>query len=127
MREWGKAMRAARQEKGLTMQELADRSGVSMWSIHDYERHNHEPRLYNLVCLAGALGVTLDEYIGRETPRQGESKELTGREKLEELICESINHECACYCNLSSPHKCFQCECIARHLLENGVTVQEDK
>lgn len=82
MREWGKAMRTARQEKGLTMQELADKSGVSMWSIHDYERHNHEPRLYNLVCLADALGVTLDEYIGRETPRREESEELTGREKL---------------------------------------------
>ncbi len=50
---------------------------------------------------------------------------MNDREKFIELICESINDECSVHCNLSSPTKCFQCTCIADHLIANGVTVQE--
>lgn len=66
MNEWGKAMRAARLEQGMSMKKLADKSGVSLYSIHDYEHNGREPGLFNLVCLADALGITLDEYIGRK-------------------------------------------------------------
>ena len=50
---------------------------------------------------------------------------MNDREKFIELICESINDECSVHCNLSSPTKCFQCTCIADHLIANGVKVQK--
>lgn len=50
---------------------------------------------------------------------------MNDREKLIELICESINDECSVHCNLSSPTKCFQCTCIANHLIANSVTIQK--
>lgn len=44
-------------------------------------------------------------------------------EKLAALVCESINDDCVGFCNLTSPTNCFQCHCIAKHLVENGVTL----
>ena len=70
MSKWGSAMRAARIKRGLSMQKLAGKSGVSLWSIHDYEHGKHEPQLFNLVCLADALEIPLDEYIGREVHKK---------------------------------------------------------
>lgn len=52
-------------------------------------------------------------------------EEMNDREKLIELICESINDECSAHCNLSSPTKCFQYTCIADHLIANRVTIQK--
>lgn len=51
---------------------------------------------------------------------------MTDREKLAKLVCESINHVCANYCNLTSEIKCAECTCIADHLLANGVTFAAD-
>ena len=50
---------------------------------------------------------------------------MSDREKLAELVCESVNDECSRFCNSSSPTKCFQCVCIADYLLANGVTSQK--
>lgn len=44
-------------------------------------------------------------------------------EKLAALVCESINDDCVGFCNLTSPTNCFQCHCIAKHLVEHGVTL----
>ena len=61
----GAAMRRARQRRGLTIKELSAAAGVSYNTICLNETGRHLPDLYNLIVLADALGVTLDEYVGR--------------------------------------------------------------
>lgn len=66
MSSWSMCMRDNRKEKGLTRKQLAEKSGVSIYCIGYYERGTVEPGLFNLVCLADALEIGLDEYIGRK-------------------------------------------------------------
>lgn len=49
-----------RRRQGLTQQELADRSGVSVSAIRNAERRATSPSLDNLLALAEALGVTVE-------------------------------------------------------------------
>lgn len=56
-----------RSDKHWTQAQLAGKVGVSTSRISDYERDACEPRLFNAVCLAEALGVSLDYLAtGRE-------------------------------------------------------------
>lgn len=66
MSSWSMCMRDNRKEKGLTQKQLAKKSGVSISCIQCYEHGNVEPGLFNLVCMADALEIGLDEYIGRK-------------------------------------------------------------
>ena len=66
MSSWSMCMRDNRKEKGLTQKQLAKKSGVSISCIRYYEHGNVEPGLFNLVCMADALEIGLDEYIGRK-------------------------------------------------------------
>ncbi len=59
-------MRIVRQESRLTQKALAERAGVSSTVVGMIERGLHQPRLDTLELLADALGIGIDEYIGRE-------------------------------------------------------------
>lgn len=49
-----------RRRQGLTQQELADRSGVSVSAIRNAERGATSPSLDNALALADALGVRVE-------------------------------------------------------------------
>lgn len=68
MDTWAQSMRWHREKRGLTRDQLADEAGVSENILYRYETGLSTPGLFNLVCLADALGVGLDEYIGRKKP-----------------------------------------------------------
>jgi transcriptional regulator with XRE-family HTH domain len=54
----GKALRAQRLDKQLTLRELADASGVALSTISDLEHGRIEaPSYQTVVLLAGALGM----------------------------------------------------------------------
>lgn len=94
MKEFGKAMRAARKAKRLSMEALAEKSGVAIASIVRYERGEQSPGLFNLVCLADTLGITIEEYIGRENPKNEELKftrEFIHEHGLEFALAEAWN------------------------------------
>jgi transcriptional regulator with XRE-family HTH domain len=55
----------ARQERGWSAQELADRSGVSRSMISKIEREEVQPTAVLLGRLSGALGLTLTDLLGR--------------------------------------------------------------
>lgn len=59
------AMRDARILKGLSISELAEKSHVSASNISAYERGFRCPGIYMVADLADALGISIDEYIGR--------------------------------------------------------------
>jgi transcriptional regulator with XRE-family HTH domain len=62
---FGYAVRRARQSEGLTLDELAARSGVSRAALSKIERGDRSPRLQHAVQIAEALGRPLNELAGR--------------------------------------------------------------
>ncbi len=63
MREIGAAMRRARQEKGMTVGELARKAGIGRATLYHYETGRNWPGLYSMLALADALGVALSDYV----------------------------------------------------------------
>jgi transcriptional regulator with XRE-family HTH domain len=70
-----------RGEAGLTQQELAERSGVSLGAIRDYEQGNREPLLSSAQKLAKALRVSLDVFPPAELPPPEKRKPRKRKEK----------------------------------------------
>lgn len=70
------AMKTAREEAQWTVRFLADVSGVSKSNISQYERGVVTPSIYNIIALADALGLTLDEYVGHRVKDKWTGKEV---------------------------------------------------
>jgi transcriptional regulator with XRE-family HTH domain len=62
-------LRRIRAEKGLTMDALEERTGVSKRTISEIERGMRDPQTLTLAKLANALGVDLDELVEEEAPK----------------------------------------------------------
>lgn len=58
-------IRELRHEKGLTMKQVAIKAGVSEAAISLYERGLRKPTIVVAFKIAAALGVTVDELIGK--------------------------------------------------------------
>ena len=56
-------LRAIRSRKRLSRAELADRAGVSPWTIRAIEVRGVQPKLGTLRALAKALGVPVEKLI----------------------------------------------------------------
>lgn len=65
----GEHMEAARKRAKLTRPELREKSGVAVMTIYNAERDRISPTLFTMMCLADALKISLDEYIGRTVPK----------------------------------------------------------
>jgi transcriptional regulator with XRE-family HTH domain len=62
---FGERVAKAREQRGWTQQELADRANVRYETINRIEKGKHaEPRMYVAVALAKALGTTVDYLAG---------------------------------------------------------------
>lgn len=64
----GESMRNARKKAGMTLSELAEKSGWRSRQISTWERDKYQPRLNAVVDLADTLGISVDEYVGRIIP-----------------------------------------------------------
>ena len=62
-------LRRLRAEKGLTMDALEERTGVSKRTISELERGMRAPQALTLAKIAAALGVDLDELLEEEAPK----------------------------------------------------------
>ena len=59
----GKYMLRARRRAGLTMRQLAEKSGVAESTILSWEHGNAVPNVCSCSRVAAALDLTIDEYI----------------------------------------------------------------
>ena len=66
----GDHMRRAREAAKLTQEQLAEKAGLARGTLARLERDDQQGNLFTVVCLADALGLSLDEYIGREVPER---------------------------------------------------------
>jgi len=64
MKTFGDKLKAARLAIGWTQAKLAEKSGIPLGTIREYEQHKREPLLSKAGKLALALGVSLDELAG---------------------------------------------------------------
>jgi transcriptional regulator with XRE-family HTH domain len=67
---YASAMKAARKKRGFTQRMLERKSGISVSTLNHYETGKSMPGLYNLIEITDALGISIDEYIGRRNPWQ---------------------------------------------------------
>ena len=61
---FGERLRKLREAHGLSRDQLAERSGITMPGIRAIENLGREPRLGTLVALAKALEMTVSDLIG---------------------------------------------------------------
>lgn len=62
-------LRALRRERGLTLEEVAERSGVSRSALSKIERGEINPTLVLMTKVADAFGITVAQLIGVEGRR----------------------------------------------------------
>lgn len=62
---FARRLKALRAQAGLTQAALAERSGVAVSTIRQFEYGLREPTLGTLLKLADGLGVSLDVFAGR--------------------------------------------------------------
>ncbi len=60
----GEAMRKARKNQGVSVDELAKKSGYHPQQIWSWENETFMPRLTAVIDIADALGISVDELIG---------------------------------------------------------------
>lgn len=87
--EFGIAVRTRRSQLGVTLDQLAETSGVSAAALSRVERGLLSPTLRNALAIARGLGCDLSELVAHEAPeitRAGENlrfhDEATGIERL---------------------------------------------
>lgn len=59
-------LRALREKKGLTVDELADQSGVSRTTIFNWECADHSPINEDFIKISSILGIKLPKIISGE-------------------------------------------------------------
>jgi transcriptional regulator with XRE-family HTH domain len=66
----GQRLKALRLAARLTQRELAERSGIPLGTLVNWEQGRYRPALEDAVPLARALGISLDVLAGYVPPKQ---------------------------------------------------------
>lgn len=66
----GDYMRRAREAARLTQEQLADKAKVARGTLARLERNNQTGNLGTIIQLADVLGLSIDEYVGRQLPER---------------------------------------------------------
>lgn len=83
--KFNERLKSIREEKGLTQQQLSDRSGVSVRTIQNYESGSYSPRFGIVDKLAEALGVTSPELLGQSGMLVAEAADKGGSKNAREM------------------------------------------
>ena len=63
---FAKNLRRMRMERGMTMAQLAEKAGVATSGVCRWESRECLPTLYPALCLAKALGCTVEDLVRGE-------------------------------------------------------------
>ena len=86
----GESMRRVRTDRGFTQEALSIKSGIGQQNISKYECGGSFPTIINLIPIADALGVSLDELVGRTAPKSEVAKIFEEIEKQIDLTLSVI-------------------------------------
>lgn len=62
-REFARHLRKQRQKQNWSLRQMAERSGISLTRLWNYEQGNHSPNLTALIKLAGAFKLSLSRFV----------------------------------------------------------------
>lgn len=85
----GKKVRIKRKSKGLTQEQLAEQSGISLSFLGHIERGSRKASLETLVSIANALGVSPDYLLQDSINKHinyGFSKNVSQSEAVSEIV-----------------------------------------
>ena len=91
----GQRMKAYRENQGLSVEELSDRSGVSARVISEIEEHEAYPTLQPLVRMARALGQRLGTFL--DDDKAGDPHVLRKAERQESMVMHNESNRSATY------------------------------
>ena len=80
--ETGKLIRELRIKKGMTQEELADKTEVSSRTIQRIENGEVDPRAYTLQMIAKALEVDYNLFVGNEPDEEQEIQQVNSNNWL---------------------------------------------
>ena len=78
-----------RKEHKLSQEALAEKLGLSRQSISKWERAEASPDTDNLIALAEVYGITLDQLLGNDEPKESK-KETQSQSENKELSAKQI-------------------------------------
>lgn len=90
MVEFGQRLKAARMDKHMSQQMLADVIGKSLNTVGLYERGLRQPSLETLRLLADTLEVSCDYLLARTDNRTGQTQ--SANESLAQRVSRIENH-----------------------------------
>ncbi len=77
-----KNLKALRNKKGISQQQLSDVIGVTQQSINKYENHSVEPDISTLIKIADYFETTIDYLVGRLDENGQAPETITDDEKM---------------------------------------------
>lgn len=91
----GGRIKEARKKAGLKQSELAEKLGVAVITIGQYERNQRQPRLEQLQRIAAALGVSFFDLLSKEERAIYESgvKEGAEAEEWQNYVIDELNRQ----------------------------------
>lgn len=72
---FGETLRRLRQQAGLTQIALAQKAGLSLRSVQNWEQGHRNPRLDTLLALTKALSVSADRLLVKDDTRRALPKQ----------------------------------------------------
>ena len=78
---FGQRLSRLRKEKGYTQEDIASRITISPQAVSKWENDISSPDILVLNSLADILGVSVDELLGRETPKEKVEAEVVDDDK----------------------------------------------
>lgn len=96
--EFGEQLRKAREDKGMTQQNLADKIFVTRQSVSRWERGERYPDLLMIKKISGILGISIDELLSEEdlTPVSEKSPAMKNRLETNRFTALYVSI-CICY------------------------------
>lgn len=67
----GQSIQRTRESKGVSIDKLAEMTGYEKQELNKWEKDRQSPRLMVVIDIADALGITIDELVGREVKGNG--------------------------------------------------------
>ena len=79
----GEKIKTLRQEKGYTVNKLANKAGISQSYLRDIELGNKQPTVEYLSYICGALNISLEEFFSEKSTDELSSliKKLSPKQK----------------------------------------------
>jgi transcriptional regulator with XRE-family HTH domain len=114
----GQQIRALRQSKGLTLEAIAQRSGISIGALSQVERGKGNPAFFTLIKIAHALEVPLTNLLSLET----RGSPVVRAEQRRPLAPHFFEHE-GVQAELLTPDLDRQLQ-VVRYLLPAGASTQ---